>query len=87
LRARRVKLDEFCSVWEILTECNGLTSTMLVTLFGRSDTTISKNQYVSLSSSSDKPLYLIVKKELLPFTNLVEFMATALPEHPHRRLV
>jgi hypothetical protein len=28
-----------------------------------------------------KPLYLIVKKELFPFTNLVEFMAIALPEH------
>ena len=42
---------------------------------------ISKNPYVSLSSSFHKPLYLIVKKELFSFTNLVEFMATALPEH------
>ena len=48
---------------------------------------ISKNQYVSLSSSFHKPLYLIVKKELFPFTNLVEFIATALPEQLHRRLV
>jgi hypothetical protein len=80
-------LDDFWSVWEILTEWNGLTSTMLVMLFGRSDTTISKNQYVSLSSSLHKPLYLIVKKVLFPFTNLIEFMATALPEQLHRRLV
>jgi len=41
---------------------------------------ISKNQDVSLPVPSIRPLYLIVKKELFPFTNLVEFMATALPE-------